>query len=656
MDNIRLAYAKNRAEELGRDVWEEFVVPLFFDELEIREQRKSLVIVGGRGCGKTTLLRYFSHNTQFSPKREEIGLADLDYIGLYLRADTNFLSSLRGGGLPEERWHSAFRHSLACELGLELLDALYSINATEARNAKYGRIEQLDFTELKSFDPDIGTNFRAVQKHLRAGRDRLLTWINNLDDVQLRPRFLPGEAFLKRMIEIVRDQLPYLSKSLFAVFIDEYENLHEYQQKIINGLIKHGEPPLVFNVAMKREGMQVRMTLGNEAIQNVSDYRQIDLEERLGPTFSLFAAELLFFRLVEHRRELHSHVPIDPSVLRDVSKVRERRNDTSYRDKVLGAARRLLPRLSEAELAREAFQTSRIQDRLRINIEEGLKAWNSQIPAAAFIRKEAPAASLVSGALLNRAKERPEIILAELDTYITGQTSRFDTSEWIKNNLVGVVLQLYSTGQRPCPFFAGFDNLVLMSNANIRHFLELVHQAFVRLDIQLDLTEAKIDVDQQAEAVRMASSSFVREVRGCGTHGNQLHGMVLTMGATLRVKQQRAAQSEPEVTHFHIQRGDIDEELATLLRESLKWSVLFEDEETKKKDIGAKAVDYVLNPVYAGHFQISFRKKRSLPIAAHDLKAMFVGNVKERDAVVRKLLGDDKGTLNLELDLGHGDG
>src|SRR5690349_15657529 len=130
MDGLRFAYAENRAEEHGRDILRQFVVPLFYDRLEIQKQKKSFVLIGGRGCGKTTLLRYLSHDTQFSADRVNLKQEDLAHIGLYLRADTNFLSSLQGAGLPEDLWKSAFRHWLACSLGLEVIDSLRSINSS----------------------------------------------------------------------------------------------------------------------------------------------------------------------------------------------------------------------------------------------------------------------------------------------------------------------------------------------------------------------------------------------------------------------------------------------------------------------------------------------------------------------------------------------
>ena len=49
---------RNRAEEYGFDLWKEFVVPPYFLSLKTLKSEKPLIIEGGRGSGKTMLLRY----------------------------------------------------------------------------------------------------------------------------------------------------------------------------------------------------------------------------------------------------------------------------------------------------------------------------------------------------------------------------------------------------------------------------------------------------------------------------------------------------------------------------------------------------------------------------------------------------------------------
>src|ERR1700733_15919161 len=104
-DNIQAVFSKNRAEELGNDVWEHFVVPPFYDRLDLYTARKPLLIIGGRGCGKTMLLRYLAHETAFSRLRPSIPNEAGNHIGLYWRADTHFLNMMTARGVSEETWH-----------------------------------------------------------------------------------------------------------------------------------------------------------------------------------------------------------------------------------------------------------------------------------------------------------------------------------------------------------------------------------------------------------------------------------------------------------------------------------------------------------------------------------------------------------------------
>src|SRR6056297_528518 len=102
--DIRKACTKNRAEELGFDVWEHFAIPLFYDQLDIGDTSKASRIVGGRGCGKTMLLRYLSHQSMFSTKRDELDPVALKHLGLYWKVDTHFANVLFGRSIEVDIW------------------------------------------------------------------------------------------------------------------------------------------------------------------------------------------------------------------------------------------------------------------------------------------------------------------------------------------------------------------------------------------------------------------------------------------------------------------------------------------------------------------------------------------------------------------------
>ncbi|MCA9214552.1 MAG: hypothetical protein KDB27_15880, partial [Planctomycetales bacterium] len=72
------------------------------------------------------------------------------------------------------------------------------------------------------------------------------------------------------------------------------------------------------------------------------------------------------------------------------------------------------------------------------------------------------------------------------------------------------------------------------------------------------------------------------------------------------------------------------------LSEAIKWSVLFEEKGTKKKDVaGAEGIEYVLNPMYSPYFHISYRKRRKLELSPSDVRTIIGGEYAEVSRLLR---------------------
>jgi hypothetical protein len=143
----------------------------------------------------------------------------------------------------------------------------------------------------------------------------------------------------------------------------------------------------------------------------------------------------------------------------------------------------------------------------------------------------------------------------------------------------------------------------------------------------------------QAEAARQASTAFLGEIRSFGPHGNQLHTFVLRLGSLFALAHRRPSLSESEQSHFSAKQGPTmpsDEDLL-FLREATKWSVLFEEPETKAKNFFSPlSVDYVLNPIYAPYFHISYRKKKKLELTSDDLICLIRGSYDDVTNLIKK--------------------
>lgn len=645
-EQIHRLLASNRTEEIGYDVWQEYVLPPFFDSLTLGDTKKPRVIIGGRGCGKTMLLRYLSHESTFSRSRQSISSDSLAHVGLYWRSDTQFASLMQHRGIPDDIWDNAFRHLAAVVLGIELLRSLESIAASSCEALTSNDISELDFSRLGNYRSGIPASVDRLRIFLEDCLAEFESWANNVRAVS-PPVFLPGDKFLKALVSHLRQQLPQMHAAVFFVYIDEFENLAEYQQRIINTWLKHSEPPLVFNLATKRNGFKTYSTDGSESLSAIHDYRTLDLEDfDLEREFPVFAGEILLLRLSLGGVK----VPvINPDHLRDFNQLGKRK-EVAYVREIQEALRGIFPSLTQREMASQVFNEATLTRRLIDKIEKALGKQRSRSSNYQQLVSEThPEASILLPALLSRDSQSPDSIADEFVKLSQGKDNKFTgATNWIHNNFVGCYLQLFDGLGRPCPFYSGFETYCFMARGNLRHFLELCHKALSRAEQPNLSASSVVAVDKQAEAARQVAADLLPEVRSFGPQGNNLHTLVLRLGSLFSLSQQSPSQSEPERTHFSISGGiaELSDSAVRQLSEAVKWSVLFEEKGTKKKDVAeAEGIEYVLNPIYAPYFHISYRKRRKLDLSPTEAQTILTGEY----SAVNKLLRDFQRRWSVDL-------
>lgn len=629
---VRAALAKNRAEELGRDVYKQFVIPPFIHRLDMEASRKPKVIEGGRGSGKTMLLRYFSHATTFSIHRQHIGDSELGHIGLYWKADTQFARWMTARGHDDATWSAAFEHLLALVISTELLGSLRSIARSSCEALVDSQLSRVSFDDLSVYDESIAGSIEDVERavgKLSRGFER---WSNNAERLQ-SPVFLPGLRFVRALIEVVLTAVPTLGAANFMVYIDEYENLLPYQQRIVNTYIKHSESPLVINIAVKRNAMKVADTTGSEALVDIADYRKHNIEDYLEPDFAVFAAEILLLQLTQ----AGIATPIDEARLRDPAAIEQRRG-SSYRERVLAFARTLFPGVSHQELAEMALADRAIRGVLRERIERALKLRGAPVSVDQFVRPAYPQATVTCVALLSRPSMSIIEVLNELEKLESGAENRFTgKTSWIHNNFIGALLPLYEPYGKVCPFFAGFDSFCSIAKVNLRHFLEICHRALSRAGSSA-LEQGRVELQEQAEAARDASAAFLSQVRSFGTHGDQLYAFVLRIGSLFALAHKRPTQSEPEISSFSLRGPDRAHTTSqqSFLDEAEKWSVISREIETKiKPTVAERSFEYVLNPIYSVYFNITYRKRRKIEITLAEFETLVDGTYDEFTELLR---------------------
>lgn len=625
---VRNSLTKNRTEHLGKDVWSDFVRPKFLDNIDLTSDMPTR-LEGGRGSGKTMLLRYLSFYSQFSIHREMIPFDAINKIGIYWKADTQFLRLMQKRQIDDSDWISIFDHYLILSLVVEVLSSVVAI-----ANSSYSKLSRTDVDAIIFFGiEDYGycnNGFHNVLSETSSRLRKTETFVQNINVDKNIEKVPP--SFISFIINSLKRHEAFIS-SKFYVYVDEYENLLNYQQRVINTKIKHSEPPLIFNIAIKVNGMSEALTLSDESLENKADYSVVNLDKEIEKSgFSEFVAEILVRKLSMAA----------PSVLETLSK------DKATSDPQLTEPNRkiildeIFPGRSHQDLADEIFEISIYKKKLISEIENALSFRSeTNYKADDFINDSFRKASIVCSSILYRETLSVAEIHEEFSNLVNGHDNRFSNSTaWEHNNFLGCYLRIAKSFKANSSFYSGFEVYVALSGGNVRHFLELCKTAFNFSE--LDKTKNGIVISRSIQhlAARSTSEELFSEIQRFTPLGFQLNNLVKGLGKIFQLCQDRFSQSEPEVTHFSI-RGDhanLDSEDLKFIQEAEKWSVLLPTENTKSKSPNFTPFDYVLNPIYAPFFFISYRKGRKIELDVSDFKNLYMNGTIGIGSALKKRL------------------
>ena len=617
-------FSKNRTEELPDDIWGKYVLPLNYEEHNLLQFRKSTVVKGGRGSGKTMFLKYHCYPTIFSPKKSDLKINELKDIGLYWRPDTDFSNMITKNYLVEN-WKAVFEVYFGLSIFSEFSKLLSKFSESSYTNeADKNLIKKMMLSNdlCKLFKMDDESLVTELDKVCQRHRSELNDWLNYPEG---KPPIIFGakEKILYFINTIIKTSEPF-QNTCFHIFIDEFENLTEEQQILINSWIKHSQDPLIFHIAYKKYYEVTSDTNSNEKIVDVNDYRIIDLEKIYKDNFDILAAEIIlskiqyFFNEEDQKHEV-SHISSF-----------DKRKNLDYQNDIKAKVKRIFPSLSIKETTDTLFKDNALFNKLEKLITDGLKkVHNSPLNAKKFISKEKQDKSIINGILLNRQTINPNDLLEKFEE----DNDEF-YKKYLNNNLLGAILLIYTSyEQKTCPYYAGFERFTLLSQSNIRHLLELCYQSIVEYEKKENIDTSQINnfsipTEYQVQAVKLTSKTQINKISSLGQYGKELQKIVIRLGKVFLLSQKRKSQSMAEVNQFTVKGFEIDtsdKESSKLINECKIWGILIEEVNTKRtteKDNATKL--YILHPIFAPYFGISPRKKRKIDLKYQEFKTIFI--------------------------------
>lgn len=594
-ENSQNPFRRTRAEFFENDysLAKAFAVPEK-ERYELVRDRIPLFIFGGRGAGKTMILKSLTPeviSSRFKIKTfKEAKEKGINYVGIYLRLvrgsfslvnnDTILKLGFLSLNVPKDYilykdlWGklannitdepvintgiSAAQRIFLDEINFKLLSAIVQkIKHLQVAHP----VINIDMEMEQKVVSSIMQRLNPTATGIRSFSDLVGFFNRELDKIKdyLQKITLPfagepsvnwvttGPDFLDGICKIFIDHINDLKDTRIYLLLDEYENLLAYQQQIINEWVKTSNN-IGIKIGVKFEGMFTNMTLQGQQLQfKVGECDEISLDYNLFSDTDFAKYQDLLRKICWNLLEIENYAEKNIQNTLEVSTAPELQQEVIDEEirKIVG----------------ENYRPEKIREH------------RNKLEVAAIFR-------------LLRQKEKVE-----------GRKSRKK-------------------------IYAGFDTFTYLSSGIIRVFLNLVGMAFYRAEGNgIDVKGGqKISIEHQSWSARTVSKAYLERIHKNveaygGINGEVIYQFVTDIGDIFR-ERLLFHPSEPETLSINLSDPhSLNSSLSikNLLCHGVRESILYMREETSasrpKHATGIRTKDYVLNRVYTPALELSHRAR-----------------------------------------------
>jgi Cdc6-like AAA superfamily ATPase len=596
LKKLNESFGSYKAEWLKSQIFELFAEPSYFPALQ---DNRPCVLEGGRGTGKTTVLRGLSYQGQFAIHHDKINDFDQsNFIGIYHRVNTNHVRAFTGGNLSDQDWERVFAHYfnlLICRDILIFIKWHQSKSPTdEVFSAHTCKLVANSINIKESSD-----NLEGLLEIFDMAMYTFQSEINNIIDGELPKLSLSGDPI--RIVTEHALNLVQFKDKIFFILLDEYENYEDYQQKIINSLIKHTTENYTFKIGVRELGWRVKHTLNhNELLYDPADYVLVNIESKLMENESSFSD---FAKNVCQQRIKKILAGDDESVIIDIDE-----------------ALRGLTIEEEADL-------------LEVKKTPHYRNYES-LPAATKRRlKSLPLLYHFFIAYWGAVhKMTVEHAVADYLQNIDKWDTRYENYKY--EMLFKIRKGRGKSGIQK--YYSGWVTYTKLAYGNIRYLMELVYRAYEKhLDSDEPLSKP-ISPRNQTFAAQEAGLKNLMELEGLWKNGAQLTKLLLGLGRVFQVLASSDGKSAPEKNQFSIEKtGTTPDDFEELIRNAVMHLALIRTPGNKMGETySTRDYLYMIHPLYSAYFQFSHRRKRKINLKAEDI----IGVINSQKETIKHIL------------------
>jgi hypothetical protein len=597
-----------------------------------------MFILGGKGSGKTHLMRYFSYPLQKIRHGADSAKIQGDgYLGIYLRCGGLNSGRFKDKRQSEEAWETVFAYYMDLWLAQLVVGTVIDV---------YGKSEEFVAGQADVCVGILGL-FSSWGRETPASLQDLLAALRSMQkdvDVAVNNCAISGE--LTVTISATRGQLVFgvprilaanlspLRDSVFVFLIDEFENLSEPQQKYINTLIREKEMPCSFKVGGRMYGIRTHRTYSaDEENKEGSEFETIRLDAllRASSKYNLFAKRLIVRRLSQHGYvtddtkaqeamvksigDWFETFPQEPFAQAEVTFVIEKYGEVERpyfrslrrnleRGMTLGAAPGVSSK-SDIDAVIESLTYSAHPLLEKVNVFLLYKEWSDGQPLRAAA----------------------EEIARDCSQYQRGETvrrSRYSRAlEHFKVDLVAQLLRECDQKQR----YFGIDTFIDMSLGVPRNLLILLKGIYGWSVYNGEKPflghQTPISIQAQQAGVADAADWFLGDARMLGPNGRLLEASIKRLGTLFRTVRFSDKPSECSCTSFSCDVSRVSDETRRMLDIAQKWSLLIAVSD--RRDRGSDRIDdqFQLNPMLAPRWDLAIYRRGVIGLTPEECDAIF---------------------------------
>ncbi len=591
-----------------------------------------MFVLGGKGCGKTHLLRYHSYDLQRlrweqRGQTERVGILDDGYIGIYLLCGGIDTGRFAGKGQRAAQWDELFAYYVELWAAARLIatvdDSLW--------HEEYDR-EQLCREIIDLFDEPPDGKANSLSDLVK-----LITHIKKDLDLQINNCAFSGKLDVRvlatrgRLIfgipRILSRTIDMFSDISFVYIVDELENLSESQQRLVNSLVRDRKLPATFRIGARRYGVKTHRTDASQE-ENIpdSEFEEVFLDDafrRRKEAYRSFAKQLLGKRIVPIG-EGRSRIARDLSLMFEIQN--ERWNSNLYMDIVDSVPsqerrhfRDLLDKLESAKVANAhqiidelAVEKYPLIEKVNILLFFGaLKSGHDALGEAKGIREEC------------------EIFLSE-DGRGSRQNRVMRTLGHYRSDLVAQLRR----ENRVRNLYLGLENLVAMSGGLPRALLTTLRNIFDWSIYKGEdpLSLRGISIDAQYRGVSRASEWFFDvNVRKAGSDGRLVQSAADRLGQLFRTNRFADRPVECSLNSFSVAEHELSAESRRVLRLCEDRSLLNRVTNSQKhRNTKRIELKFQLHPMLCPRWQLPLGRRGVLPLSAEVADNIFDIRLDER--------------------------